>query len=148
MSVPVGRLAGLEDIRPLTFQGLAAPDRRLVPVEAGSDVPFEIRRVFSITAERIGLVGGRHAHRACSQVLVCLSGGCEIVCRADPQDGERRFHLDDPASGLFIPPGIWAEQIYTTNPTVLMVLCDRPFEAADYLRDYDGFVAYRRGSDD
>jgi len=50
--------------------------------------------------------------------------------------------LDKPNFGLLISPGIWAEQKYKENNTILTVICDRPFEEADYLRSYDDFMLF------
>ena len=44
---------------------------------------------------------------------------------------------------LLVPPGIWAEQVYEGDDTVLMVLCDLPYDEADYIRDYTEFLAFR-----
>ena len=41
--------------------------------------------------------------------------------------------------GLLVPPGIWASEKYVDNAAVLMVLCDRGYEADDYIRDYNDF---------
>jgi hypothetical protein len=45
--------------------------------------------------------------------------------------------------GLLVPPGIWAEEIYEKPHSVLAVLCDRPYEEGDYIRDFEEFKAYR-----
>lgn len=135
-------LAILDDVQLLQFRALPAPDRTLVPVETGADMPYEVKRLFTITARKRDLVGGQHAHRQCHQLLICVSGACDVVCRIDSMN-ERRFRLDRPEQGLLIPPSIWAEQIYLEDPTVLTVLCDRVYEAEDYIRDFETFLAYR-----
>ena len=40
---------------------------------------------------------------------------------------------------LMIPPGIWAKQEYLTNDALLIVVCDRDYEAEDYIRDFDEY---------
>jgi hypothetical protein len=52
--------------------------------------------------------------------------------------------LDTPQKALHIPPGLWAEQIYRDPATLLLVLCDRLYEAEDYIRDMEAFIAWRR----
>lgn len=143
MSLP--RLRVLSDVRLLPFRGMSAEDRMIVPIEAEKDAPFPIRRVFTIRAERDGLVGGRHAHRECSQLLVCLHGVVEVTCIADDPDRPLVFRLERPDQGLLVPPSIWAEQRYLGDQVVLMVLCDRGYEASDYIRDFDAFRIYRGG---
>jgi hypothetical protein len=137
------RLAVLDDVRTIAFRGMPADDRLVVPMEAEGSVPFPIRRVFTVQARRAGLVGGRHAHRVCQQLLVCVHGACVVTCAAALEE-RRVFTLDRPDQGLLIPASIWGEQRYLTADTVLMVLCDQLYDAADYLRDPEAYQAYRR----
>jgi hypothetical protein len=137
-------VALLSDVRPILFRAMAAEDRSIVPIEAGKEAPFDILRVFTIRATRAGLVGGRHAHYRCTQLLICVEGACDVLCSAGlPGEEDRIWRLDDPARGLLIPPTIWAEQRYLADPTVLTVLCDRPYEADDYIRDLEAFRSFR-----
>ena len=110
----------------------------LVVVE-GSIIPFNMSRVFTVRASK-GSVRGEHAHRHCSQLLICTNGSVEVKC--DDISTTEIYVLDKPNFGLFIPPGIWADQKYIENNTILTVLCDRPFEEADYIRNYDDFKIF------
>ena len=42
--------------------------------------------------------------------------------------------------GLHIPPMIWAVQYRYSPDATLMVLASEPYDAADYIRDYDEFL--------
>ena len=112
----------------------------LVVIEGQSNVfPFSIMRMFSV---RSGIDGirGRHAHRRCTQFLICTNGAIEVQC--DDSIETRKYVLDKANYGLLIPPRIWAEQKYIKEDTVLTVLCDRPFDEDDYIRDYNEFLKY------
>ena len=112
----------------------------LVVVEGeNSVIPFSIKRVFNVRAQK-GNIRGRHAHRHCSQLLICTNGAVEVKC--DNNSTTETYVLDKPNIGLFIEPGIWADQKYIENNTILTVLCDRPFEEADYLRNYEDFKLF------
>ena len=104
-----------------------------------SVIPFSIRRVFNVRAQK-GNIRGRHAHRHCSQLLICTNGAVEVKC--DDSSTNEVYVLDKPNFGLLIAPGIWTEQKYIKNNTILTVLCDRPYEEADYLRNYDDFKLF------
>lgn len=112
----------------------------LIVIERSINIPFSIVRVFVVRAPQ-GAVRGQHAHKACSQFLTCPNGIVEIVC--DDGTNKETFMLDHPNTGLLIPPGIWAQQTYKTYGAVLTVLCDRLYEADDYIRDYKDFKEYR-----
>ena len=112
----------------------------LVVVE-GEMIPFSIKRVFNVRQQK-GDIRGRHAHRHCAQLLICTNGAVEVKC--DDSRTTEIYVLDKPNFGLFIPPGIWADQKYMENNTILTVLCDRPFEEADYLRNYEDFKLFSK----
>ena len=107
--------------------------------ESGRHVPFDIRRVFTVSA-RAGDVRGDHAHKRCTQLLVCVSGKIRVTC--DDGSVVTEHHLDNMGLGLLIPPGIWAKEDYMVDGAVLMVLCDRGYEAEDYIRDYHDFKTF------
>ena len=104
--------------------------------ECGQRVPFLVHRVFTISA-RMGDIRGEHAHKKCSQLLVSLSGKILVIC--DDGTVKSEHHLDGMGSGILIPPGVWAVQKYLADDAILMVLCDRGYEAEDYIRDYVEF---------
>lgn len=107
--------------------------------ESGRYVPFEIRRVFTVSA-RSGDIRGDHAHRKCTQLLVCVSGKIRVTC--DNGAIVTKHCLDNMGTGLLIPPGIWAKEDYLEDGAVLMVLCDRGYEEEDYLREYEEFKTF------
>jgi dTDP-4-dehydrorhamnose 3,5-epimerase-like enzyme len=134
-------LKQLDDIQIIDFPRHGAPghDLRVFQADDGP-VPFAILRVFTVQGGN-GESRGRHAHKACNQLMVCLTGGCEVMC----SDGRasKTFCLDASSGGLWVPPGIWAEQTYLGEASLLMVLCDRPYEVNDYIRDFQAYQAYR-----
>ena len=115
-------------------------DSDLVVIEGQSNVfPFSIMRMFNVRSE-INTIRGRHAHRCCTQLLICTNGAIDVQC--DDSIETRKYLLDKANYGLLIPPGIWAEQKSIKEDTVLTVLCDRAFDEDDYIRDFNEFVKY------
>ena len=131
----------VQEVSEVEFPVIGETGGELAVYQPPDDDAFAIRRVFCVKAAE-GAARGRHAHRRCTQLLVALSGRVRVVV----SDGSetRDFLLGEMGKGLLIPPTIWAEQIYQSPDAVLMVLCDRPYEADDYIRDYVAFLAYRR----
>lgn len=130
----------LKDVTSIQFPLIDSKEASLHVYESGTHVPFPIQRLFTINA-REACARGSHAHKECTQLLVCLEGRCVVTV----DDGEARKNvvLDQPSLGLLIPPSIWAEQKYETN-TILAVLTDRPYEEADYFRKYEDFLKFRK----
>ena len=136
-------IATLENVRRIKAQQIPDVGADLFIYEQERTVPFPVRRVFAVYAREI-TERGRHAHRNCSQVMVCLAGACDVLV----DDGAHRktIALDRPSAALYVPPSIWAEQRYRQEGTILMVLCDREYDESDYIRDYDAFLAFRKGA--
>lgn len=132
----------VDNVRELVLPRHVQADGELVVLEQGVAVPFAVVRLFIVRAEE-GAVRGRHAHRACTQLLVCVQGVTDVEC--DDGRGKRHFVLDSGFKGLLIPPGIWASETYRDG-AILCVLCDRPYESDDYVRVYEDFLGLRAGS--
>lgn len=112
---------------------------RLVAIEGLSDVPFALARVYHVYATTPGTTRGLHAHRALNQLAVAVAGSCTMVL----DDGVQRVEvlLDDPATGLTLPPLVWHEMKDFSPDCVLMVLADAAYDEADYIRDHAEFLA-------
>jgi UDP-2-acetamido-3-amino-2,3-dideoxy-glucuronate N-acetyltransferase len=82
---------------------------------------------------------GEHAHRECHQFLVCVRGSVSVVA----DDGRRReeYLLDRPELGLHLPPMVWGIQYRYSADAVLLVFASHYYDPADYIREYDRFLA-------
>lgn len=101
------------------------------------EVGFPIKRVYHIFHTASGVTRGRHAHRDLRQVAVAVTGRCTFLL----DDGRTRetVTLDDPTTGLIISSMVWREMSDFSPDCVLLVLADRNYDEADYIRDYDQF---------
>lgn len=111
----------------------------LIAIETGRDVPFNIARVYYVFNTKNGVARGFHAHRALRQILIAVSGSCVISV----EDGAHRNDviLDDPELGLSIEGLVWREMHDFSPDCVLLVLADCAYDEADYIRNYDDFLA-------
>lgn len=107
--------------------------------EVGKPVPFPIKRYFVVFNVPSQEVRGEHAHRTLHEFLVCLRGSCAVAL----DDGESRDEvvLDTPAVGLHVPPRIWRVHYKYSQDAIVLVLASDEYDAKDYIRDYDEFVA-------
>jgi len=135
------KLFDLRDVRTFDLPRHARNDGEVVIAESGDSVPFAIARVFTVTAPREA-ERGKHAHRLCSQFMICVHGTVDVVC--DDGGNRRSFALDRSNLALLVPPTIWSTLTYRYANSVVAVLCDRPYEKDDYVRDYAEFVAMRK----
>ena len=132
--------SSIDDILVVDFTSFKEKSGSLIVAESGHDVPFNMARVFSVVSSNA--VRGDHAHKECSQLLLCLYGTVEVLC----DDGFRTsmYLLDKPCEGLLIPPGIWATQSYINNNNVLNVYCDKAYNSDDYIHQYSDFLHLKK----
>jgi len=102
--------------------------------------PFAVSRVFTVGANAGGL-RGQHAHRKCTQLLVCISGQILVAC--DDSHQNAKFTLNPNSDALLLPPGIWSSQSYELDSSSLVVFCDYPYDEADYIRDLKNFYRWK-----
>lgn len=107
--------------------------------EFGRDLPFAPQRYFLVFGVPSRETRGEHAHRECHQFLVCTHGSVRVL--ADDGRGRREFLLDSPDAGLHLPPMTWGTQFQYSPDAVLLVLASHAYDAGDYIRDYDEFLA-------
>ena len=107
--------------------------------EVPTEVPFAPARYFAVFDVPSMELRGEHAHRQCQQFLICLHGSCRVLL----DDGRARCEvtLDRPDLGVFMPQMIWGTQYRYSADAVLLVFASRTYEAEDYLRTYDDFLA-------
>ena len=130
----------MDKVRLINFPYYQEDNGDLVVIQGMDDsAPFHISRVFNVRADKDS-IRGRHAHSECTQLLVCTNGSIEVSC----DDGETQsiYILNKPYMGLLILPGVWVEQKYLENSSILTVLCDQPFNEEEYIRNYDEFKNY------
>ena len=137
------KMSKLSDARLVHLPRHAEAHGELVVAEAAAQVPFRIERMFALVAPA-GTKRGCHAHRLCSQFMICVSGAVDVIC----EDGGRKgtFMLDRRNRALLVPPGLWNTVEFRQSDSVLVVLCDRVYEAHDYIRDYAEFLSFRGSS--
>ena len=112
-------------------------------VSLGSqDIPFEIMRVYYIFATSPELPRGFHAHKELEQIMICLSGHCDIIL----DDGleKQRIHLSEPDEGLHVHKYYWREMHNMSSDCILLVLASKDYDPDDYIFDYQLFLKVRQ----
>ncbi len=130
----------VDSVRKIPFR-LYSDNGDLISFAPDNGVPFPIARVFTVAGVAAGSARGNHAHRSCSQLLVCLSGSLQV----ELLDGvsESRCRLEPDGMGLLIPPLIWNRVNFVAPQSVLLVLCNLTFAQDEYIRDWDEFLRLR-----
>jgi acetyltransferase-like isoleucine patch superfamily enzyme/dTDP-4-dehydrorhamnose 3,5-epimerase-like enzyme len=112
---------------------------RLTAGEFGAEIPFSPKRYFVVFDVPGKDVRGEHAHRNCHQFLVCIQGSVSVV--VDDGVAAEQVELREPSTGLYVPAMIWAVQFKYSPDAILLVFASEHYEAGDYIRDYEEFLA-------
>jgi UDP-2-acetamido-3-amino-2,3-dideoxy-glucuronate N-acetyltransferase len=131
---------GVRGVRVHRFEEFSDFRGSLTVADVPSDyVPFVPKRLFVVYNVPSRELRGEHAHRACHQFLMCVSGNVAVSV----DDGQHRAEvlLDAPTIGIYVPPLVWASQFRHEHDSVLLVLASHPYDPADYIRDYEQFLS-------
>lgn len=111
---------------------------QLTVAEGCRQIPFAIARVYFVHGVPPGRTRGGHAHRRGQEVLLAAAGSLDVAL--DDGRARRRFTLDRPGVGLYVPPLLWGRQERFAAGTVCLVLASLPYDERDYCRDYAEFL--------
>ncbi len=129
----------LKEICPIIqFSDLGDERGKLVVIEGGQAVPFEIKRVFYIYESDATVVRGQHANRESEFVLINISGNSKVRIT----DGKEEYivELNQPMMGVYIPKMIWKDMYDFSEDSILLVLASTHYDGNEYIRDYDKYL--------
>lgn len=110
----------------------------LIPVEFEQELPFVPRRQFFVHDVGDDRLRGEHAHEICHQFLMAVVGSLAVI--VDDGAEAREIVLQDASYGVYMPPYVWGVQYLFKPHTVLAVYASHPYDASEYIRDYDEFL--------
>ena len=122
----------------LQFGDLGDERGKLVVIEGGQSIPFDIKRIFYIYESDATVVRGQHANRNSEFVLVNVAGQSKVRIT----DGTEEFvvELNKPMMGVYIPQMIWKDMYDFSSDSVLLVLASTHYDAKEYIRDYNEYL--------
>ena len=119
------------------------PRGNLTFIEGTRHIPFEIKRVFYLYDVPGGETRAGHANKKLEQFIVAMSGSFDIVL--DDGHSRKTYALNRSYYGLYIPGMIWREIENFSSGSVCLVLASDFYDAEDYYREYDEFLAAVKG---
>lgn len=127
-----------EKCKVLQFADLGDERGKLVVIEGGQAIPFEIKRVFYIYDSDSSVIRGQHANKNSEFVLINVAGKSKV--RITDGDEEMVVELDKPMMGVYIPRMIWKDMYDFSSDSVLLVLASTHYDGREYIRDYDEYL--------
>lgn len=99
---------------------------KLVVVEGGQTVPFDIKRIFYIYGSDATVARGEHANRESEFVLINVAGTSKV--RITDGKEELIVELNKPMMGVYIPKMIWKDMYDFAADPVLLVLASTHYD--------------------
>lgn len=121
----------------IEFKDLGDERGKLVVVEGGQSIPFDIQRVFYIYGSDSTVVRGQHANRESEFMLINVAGKSKV--RITDSKEENIVELDRPMMGIYIPKMIWKDMYDFSVDSVLLVLASTHYDGSEYIRDYEAY---------
>ena len=127
------------------FPKFEDPRGNLTFAQSPELIPYKIERVYWLYDVPSDAERGGHAHRSNHETLIALAGSFSV----ELYDGfsTKRFTLNRPYQGLYIPAGIWRRLDDFASGSVCLVIASETYCAEEYIRDFEEFkeIAQKRG---
>lgn len=133
----VEKCSNLDQCKVLTFPKVTDFRGNLSFIEENRQVPFDIKRVYYLYDVPSGATRGGHAHKQLQQLIIALSGSFDVIL--DDGFKKRKFFLNRPHYGVYIPPKIWRELENFSSNSVALALVSEVYDESDYIREYSDF---------
>ena len=102
-------------------------------------LPFKIKRIFFSIGKK-NYFRGDHAHKKCTQLLICLNGQIEIQTLNLKNKKNTFFPSKKKNNALLIPTYVWSKIYFKSKNSFLGVLCDYKYDNRnEYIDDYNIF---------
>ena len=120
----------------LQFADLGDERGKLVVIEGGQAIPFDIKRVFYIYDSDSTV--GQHANKESEFVLINVAGKSKVRIT----DGREEYivELNKPMMGVYLPKMIWKDMYDFSSDSVLLVLASTHYDGKEYIRNYDEYL--------
>ena len=132
-----------ERCRIINFADLGDERGKLVVIEGGLAIPFDIQRVFYIYGSDEPVVRGQPANLESEFVLINVSGTSKVRIT----DGKEEFNveLNKPMMGVYIPKMVWKDMYDFSPDSVLLVLASTHYDGKEYIRNFDEYLKEIKG---
>tara|TARA_A100001388_G_C28387008_1_gene319692 strand:+ start:61 stop:456 length:396 start_codon:yes stop_codon:yes gene_type:complete len=111
---------------------------KLVSIDHKKFKFFSIKRTFFINFVKRKVIRGKHAHKKCSQFIICISGKIKINT-IDSKLNKKSYVLSDLNKGIYIKPYVWVEIVSMERNTSIACFADRKYEKLDYINTFAEF---------
>ena len=115
---------------------------KLMPINFDKKFPIKIKRVFFINGKK-NKIRGEHAHKKCSQFFIPIHGKMALTIET-PNSKKILILSRLSKTAILVPPKYWCSVKFLEKNSILMVACDKYYDAYDYLESFNEYKEYLR----
>lgn len=110
----------------------------LIASEGLVNIPFEIKRVYTLFGTKSDFVRGKHAHIGMNQVIQNVTGSFDLTV----DDGRKRavIKMNQPGQCVTINGTIWRELSNFSENSVINCYADKLYRDCVYIHSYEDFL--------
>ena len=127
----------MADVKLAVLPRIHDPRGNLTFIEGNQHIPFSIQRVYYLYDVPGGATRGGHAHKELQQLIIAASGSFDVIL--DDGFERRKYTLNRPNMGLYIPQLVWRELENFSSGSVCLVMASLPYSEDDYYREFQDF---------
>jgi hypothetical protein len=127
----------VENCKIIDLQVLHDHRGKIAIAESGTQVPFDIKRVYYLFDVPSFAERGGHAHKELQQIIIAVSGSFNV--HIDDGVNKKTIILNNPSKGLYLCPMIWRELDCFSGGAVCLSLVSDHYKEDDYYRNYKEF---------
>jgi len=131
----------IKDIQLINIPKIIDKRGNLAVIEKDA-IPFKSKRVYYLYDVPSSAHRGGHAHLKQETFMIARSGSFEVL--VDDGMERKKFMLNKPDKGLYIPTGIWREMENFSSGAVCLVLASTEYDENEYIRNYKTFKSSKR----
>jgi len=109
-------------------------------INLGNNCPIKIKRIFFSSAKKNSFRGD-HAHKLCSQLLLCVSGSIKIETIFHINKKKNYYISKNKNYALLLPPLVWSRIHFKSKRSLLVVICNYKYDNKnEYINNFKKFI--------
>ena len=108
----------------------------LLPINL-KEIPFDVKRVFTVYNVPKDTIRGDHAHYQTKQYLICVKGMIKVILESG--ENETTETILKKGDSIFIDKLVWDSQQFLTGDDVMLVFANTEYNFEDYILDKTKF---------
>ena len=132
----------MKKIRKFKLKSYSRISGKLMPINFDKKFPIKVKRIFFINGKK-NKIRGEHAHKKCSQLFIPIHG--KMALTIETPNSEKIIILSSLSkTAILVPPKYWCSVKFLKKNSILMVACDKYYDAHDYLDSFEKYKEYLR----